>query len=41
MNRARLWLGLGLLVLLGGLASIVWAWQRGGLELLQLGMGVC
>jgi hypothetical protein len=40
MNSARLWLG-GLI--LGGvlLAVIWWGWQRGGLALMQLGMGAC
>ncbi|MET1078039.1 MAG: hypothetical protein ABWY06_08460 [Pseudomonas sp.] len=41
MNRPRLWgvLALGLLLLVLGL--IAWAWQRGGLALLQLGVGIC
>ncbi|OLS61993.1 hypothetical protein [Pseudomonas putida] len=40
MSHARFWLiGLGLAVLLLELAW--WGWQRGGLALMQLGMGVC
>lgn len=40
MTRYRLWcLGLGLAIVLLGLAW--WGWQRGGLALMQLGMGVC
>jgi len=40
MSRGRAWsIGLILAALLLGLAW--WGWQRGGLALMQLGMGVC
>jgi len=40
VSLLRVWLiGLGLAILLLGLAW--WGWQRGGLALMQLGMGVC
>lgn len=40
MSRRACWLiGLGLAALLLGL--VWWGWQRGGLALMQLGMGVC
>ncbi|WP_263854259.1 hypothetical protein [Pseudomonas huaxiensis] len=40
MSRYGLWLfGLSLAALL--LALAWWGWQRGGLALMQLGMGVC
>ncbi|WPC07223.1 hypothetical protein SBP02_13265 [Pseudomonas benzenivorans] len=39
---ARLWAGAGL-VLAGAalLALSWWGWQQGGLDLLQLGVGIC
>ncbi|EXF46336.1 hypothetical protein BAY1663_01225 [Pseudomonas sp. BAY1663] len=38
----RLWLGGGAALLLGLLALLAWwGWQRGGLALLQLGLGSC
>ncbi len=40
MGRRALWL-VGAAVLALVLAATWWSWQRGGLALLQLGMGVC
>jgi len=38
----RLWLGAAGALLLGALALLAWwVWQRGGLALLQLGLGTC
>ncbi|WP_256070254.1 hypothetical protein [Stutzerimonas frequens] len=38
----RLWLGAASVLLLGALALLAWwGWQRGGLALLQLGLGTC
>jgi len=40
MGRRALWL-VGAAVLALVLTATWWGWQRGGLALLQLGMGVC
>jgi hypothetical protein len=40
VSRYRLWLG-GLLLAALVLGLAWWGWQRGGLALMQLGMGVC
>ena len=40
MGRRALWL-VGAAVLALVLAATWWGWQRGGLALLRLGMGVC
>ena len=37
-----LWLGIGAAAVLALLALLAWwGWQRGGLALLQLGLGTC
>ncbi|MHA6193584.1 hypothetical protein ACX3YG_04260 [Pseudomonas wadenswilerensis] len=40
MSRYRAWLA-GLVLAAVLLALAWWGWQRGGLALMQLGMGVC
>jgi len=40
MSGYRLWLT-GLVLAAALLALAWWGWQRGGLALMQLGMGVC
>ena len=39
MRRGWLWAGSVVLALL--LVMACWGWQRGGLALLQLGVGIC